>query len=961
MPFGLGQQIPDQPYNFKPDVGDILGGSLPEWTKEEGYQGVEPTGHEMDAAMILYPGLSKLPAKLSQFLMERLPAAKLAASFGAQAAPSLPGGKLGQYLTDVKDMYKIGRATPPEVLKDLALKYKTEVPYGKAWHTSGWNNPSEIGMYQMAKPSESKIAEKASQYGTTPEELLRRIGLIEEGIGGRPPLIAAHELGHAGTRTMLNKMEPGAGGYLTDILGQEGQEATANVLASDIARKAGMAFPSYTPSVTYKSLPDILPLQNKLMREGAERGSLRSSVADFLDKKLKEIHTYSQEDLEKTFGRKFTKAEVSDINKGPSTSEKLKQTYNNMVTWDSQQHPIRSKVQESPIAARRFYHELKRNVETIDDPAIKKGLQNYVNRIDPKNPDPISLEMAAQNYHAWLGQKSKNLETLLKAEFGEDDANKIIYKHWNNVLNPLEEGKKGAGFTDLEIRQEQKDAIYRKDLKKSAGPGVSTSKTGGGRIANKDEKLSDLLEEKFPTSGEGWSYTPSRQAGGPVMTNQPYVVGEGGKPEMFIPNDMAGMMGAISPNTPISPTNMKMSLLQKIAAALDNSGVHAPPYMQPGISPELKKQMLDQESFRGYDSPWPYCSEHNEVYRKAAERLEEGGPVTAGKPVVVGEGGKPELYVPNSQEDAKKKERAQQLGVARSPEDWVWVSAGPYSDYFYKPYITEFADKARKSGIDPNDFLALGVAESGLGNFRPSNPFSVDWGQHFPEAWEKKVMPDRDTLIDFSAKLFKEGLTKYPKDRIKALQAYSGLGKINEPGDYTELYKRFGKQHPQGKKVDYLSKFLKSNPDIQELIKPSSKNKREDISMPEARQEGGPVTADKPYIVGEGAGKEGEVFIPKQDGFIVPNYLTNILSSLLSSKSTPQIPDWAKNKTGYGIGQLDPGQFVPQEGFIKLNHPEPDSKNPKLDESTMQGMQNRMWGQEAWKKACEWYNQYERN
>ena len=40
---------------------------------------------------------------------------------------------------------------------------------------------------------------------------------------------------------------------------------------------------------------------------------------------------------------------------------------------------------------------------------------------------------------------------------------------------------------------------------------------------------------------------------------------------------------------------------------------------------------------------------------------------------------------------------------------------------------------------------------------------------------------------------------------------------------------------------------------------------------PEGRQSGGPVMPHRPYIVGDGPGNRGEMFVPSTSGRIVPN------------------------------------------------------------------------------------------
>jgi GNAT superfamily N-acetyltransferase len=103
--------------------------------------------------------------------------------------------------------------------------------------------------------------------------------------------------------------------------------------------------------------------------------------------------------------------------------------------------------------------------------------------------------------------------------------------------------------------------------------------------------------------------------------------------------------------------------------------------------------------------------------------------------------------------------------------------------------------------------------------------------------------------------------------------------------------------------------------------------RRQRLLKPQSRQYGGPVEADQPYVVGE---KGPEVIVPDKSGYV--------------------IPEWAKGKIG-GMGQLMPGQFAPQEGFIKLYTPEPDDVNPKLGSLTHWVESMTM----PWDKRCEWH------
>ena len=58
----------------------------------------------------------------------------------------------------------------------------------------------------------------------------------------------------------------------------------------------------------------------------------------------------------------------------------------------------------------------------------------------------------------------------------------------------------------------------------------------------------------------------------------------------------------------------------------------------------------------------------------------------------------------------------------------------------------------------------------------------------------------------------------------------------------------------------------------------------------------------------------------------------------------------------FGCVSLAPyvsGQFVEQTGFIKLNHPEPENYNPKLNDP----LHPEYWNTQPsdWIKRCEWW------
>lgn len=56
-------------------------------------------------------------------------------------------------------------------------------------------------------------------------------------------------------------------------------------------------------------------------------------------------------------------------------------------------------------------------------------------------------------------------------------------------------------------------------------------------------------------------------------------------------------------------------------------------------------------------------------------------------------------------------------------------------------------------------------------------------------------------------------------------------------------------------------------------------------------------------------------------------------------------PNGALTTGHIGAGGYDAGQFIPQDGFIKLNYPERDDYNPKA--TTRQCSK--------WVKRCEWW------
>jgi len=194
--------------------------------------------------------------------------------------------------------------------------------------------------------------------------------------------------------------------------------------------------------------------------------------------------------------------------------------------------------------------------------------------------------------------------------------------------------------------------------------------------------------------------------------------------------------------------------------------------------------------------------------------------------------------------------RADVLGVSENPQDWTWFvdqsKPSTHTDWYNLPTILEFANAARKYGLDPADFVALGMSESGLGNFDPGNPARVFWSKHpslmkalsggddsgnlafmLPEDESRKIS------LDFAAKFLAEKFKQYPNDRMTALQAYSGLGNTLYGGnpdvvEYNLGSKRafgkpynqinYAKEKPQAQRVARLAEQVKTNPDMVNTI-----------------------------------------------------------------------------------------------------------------------------------------------
>lgn len=193
-----------------------------------------------------------------------------------------------------------------------------------------------------------------------------------------------------------------------------------------------------------------------------------------------------------------------------------------------------------------------------------------------------------------------------------------------------------------------------------------------------------------------------------------------------------------------------------------------------------------------------------------------------------------------------KQKRQYETGAIDYPKGWMWMDLPKFADYYPKETVKKFIQSAERYKLDPNDLLALGVAESGLGMKHPDNPLRINYDAHdkemrkrYPALQEVRDIGDapgiRDIVIDYGTELLADSFKKY-KDRISALQAYSGTGSTlyggpkrwaMTPGGISGEEKFFGKpiketdfwkEKPQGKRVNEISIWLRKNEELQQMI-----------------------------------------------------------------------------------------------------------------------------------------------
>lgn len=407
-----------------------------------------------------------------------------------------------------------------------------------------------------------------------------------------------------------------------------------------------------------------------------------------------------------------------------------------------------------------------------------------------------------------------------------------------------------------------------------------------GRIPMSVEKaklrasLIDNILEYYANEKKG---PQQRQFGGPVNAGQPYLVGEQG-PEVVVPKQS----GQIIPNV--------KSIVNTLLSFLSSERRRAPS----GIAETQEQKIARMEEYMRSDK---IAFNQLEALSKRPDAINLSPEL---KDKMLRRGFDVKF------KDWKEKQYVES-GVYKDPDKYIWVDHPMYSDWYSKDMITKFSIAAKKYGVDPYDYIALGIVESGLGRQHPSNPSRVLEQLHgeriqklYPEfpnyltramAGESKIQiladKSRDILIDYGARYLSEQLKKYP-DKESGIQAYSGTGKTVYGGDVSFIRDVYGttrmfgkpfqqidfwKEKPQAKRILDTSKKLKENSDIVSFIE----------GQPiEQRQQGGPVKSGSPYIVGE---QGPEVMVPNRSGTVVPNSDVRepYPSELLYFKQNPQV------------------------------------------------------------------------
>lgn len=222
-----------------------------------------------------------------------------------------------------------------------------------------------------------------------------------------------------------------------------------------------------------------------------------------------------------------------------------------------------------------------------------------------------------------------------------------------------------------------------------------------------------------------------------------------------------------------------------------------------------------------------------------------GGPVEAGKPYIVGEAGE-EFYVPGGEGGPWLGEYGEakvwQPGLHRygTSQGYFELKNHPtHSSYYDAGAARAFIAAAKRHGVDPVLYTALGISESRLGQADNYNLPRINLDAHSDELeklygrsnWFDAApdwMSQSLDLIDFGARYLASTIKRYPGNLLKGVQAYSGVGRKAYGGTADEGRRFFGKDikdinfwrdKPQAKRVLEIYELLKKDPQMERLLK----------------------------------------------------------------------------------------------------------------------------------------------
>jgi hypothetical protein len=381
----------------------------------------------------------------------------------------------------------------------------------------------------LGKSAEEFSPALKAMTGSTP---VKQMGIQASRPGTVAEYLSSSPLRPAGTINLYGEKDPSA--ILEEMAHRLAEHPTAKDLMRDMWFKApvgiekSLTATGYRPSELReeyfaKSIASMV--EEGLGKSPSKLAKIITTISDIkappemkgkILEFLKSVPENKQQETMTAITGVFDKAGVGSIkeSKSLSTSKKLEQIYNDIATLDSEYHPIRSRIEDSPFVRTRFTNELKTRISSFDDSPLKNKLMKEVTTIgDPKDPKSVvKLEVLAENVHATTRMQAAKYESLLETEFGKEDAHKIIDKLWDKVYE--EKGPVGgpAKFSKLEpigrtAVKEQKDALKNKDIQdvireeigrviqRPGKGGVISSRKGGGMIVNKPGELGQYLDE----------------------------------------------------------------------------------------------------------------------------------------------------------------------------------------------------------------------------------------------------------------------------------------------------------------------------------------------------------------------------------------------------------------------------------------------------------------------------------